>query len=169
MKTDKITRRFRIRHRKKLIVCGVILVVWVIIMLTLSSQNGLQTAQLSGRFSEWLTLLIYGENLEKFHAVHLFVRKAAHVFLFMVLSTLLAEILICFERAKPIICAAVSVGAAVMFALADEWHKLYIPGIHFEVVDVMLNIIGILLGAAIFLLIRFVCRRRKTAKAEIHG
>lgn len=166
MNIIKISNRFRVADRKRLIIYSAILVVWATLMLTLSSQNGSETAQVSDGFSRWLVQIFFGDDPYeiKFHAVHRFVRKTAHVLLFAVLSALLSGIFNCFENARLILCAAVSVGIAALFAFFDEWHKLFIPGRHFDMFDVMLNIIGGIIGAAFFTAAHYFIRRKREKK-----
>lgn len=163
MDKSKLSRLFQIRNRKKLIICTALFVVWLIIMLTLSSQNGTQTVKASSGLSALITRLIYGGSAtyDNFCLVHAFIRKAAHVFLFAVLCELLAEIVSCFKNSRQWFCAVFSVCAVSLFAFADEWHKLYISGRHFDMFDVMLNIIGAILGATVFLLIHYLLKNRK--------
>lgn len=166
MKNSKLTNLFRIKYRKKLIICAVILIVWITIMLLLSSQNGAQTAQVSSGLSLWLTKLIFRDaaTYENYCFVHMFMRKAAHIFLFAVMSALVAEIAVCFENVKPLLCAAAAVGTASLFAVADEWHKLFIPGRHYDLFDVLLNIIGAAIGAAVFWVIYWIQYKRTNSE-----
>ncbi|MGN0114016.1 MAG: VanZ family protein [Acutalibacteraceae bacterium] len=163
MDKSKLSRLFQIKNRKKLIICAALFVVWLIIMLTLSSQNGTQTAQVSNSIALWLTRIIYRDaaTYGNLFAVHAFIRKAAHVFLFAVLSELLAEIVSCFKNARLWFCPLFSICIVSLFALVDEWHKLFISGRHFDMFDVMLNITGAAIGAAAFLLIHYLLQRRK--------
>lgn len=153
---------FKINNRVKLIICAAVLIVWIALMLILSSQNGTQTARVSGSLSFWLTRMIFGESelYAKWQTVHTLIRRAAHIFLFAVMSALVAEFISCFEKAKTIFCAAAAVCIGSLFSLADEWHKLFIDGRHFDMFDVKLNIIGVLIGTAIFLAIRFLIARK---------
>ena len=152
MDKSELSRLFQIRNRKKLIICTALFVEWLIIMLTLSSQNGTQTVKASSGLSALITRLIYGGSAtyDNFCLVHTVIRKAAHVFLFAVLCELLAEIVDSFKNSRQWFCAVFSVCAVSLFAFADEWHKLFISGRHFDMFDVMLNIIGAVLGTTVF-------------------
>ena len=163
MDKSKLSQLFQVNNRKKLIICTALFVVWLIIMLTLSSQNGTQTANVSKSLAFWLTRLIYRDaaTYGNLFAVHTFIRKAAHVFLFAVLCELLAEIVDSFKNSRKWFCAVFSVCAVSLFAFADEWHKLFISGRHFDMFDVMLNIIGAVLGTTVFLLIHYLLKNRK--------
>lgn len=163
MDKNRLAQLFQVNNRKKQIICVVLFVVWLIIMLILSSQNGTQAVKASSGLSALITRLIYGGSAtyDNFCLVHTVIRKAAHVFLFAVLCELLAEIVSCFKNSRQWFCAVFSVCAVSLFAFADEWHKLFISGRHFDMFDVMLNIIGAVLGAAVFLLIHYLLKKRK--------
>lgn len=46
--------------------------------------------------------------------------------------------------------AGVSLGIAMLYALSDEIHQIYVPGRAFQVSDLLLDLTGILLGLGIY-------------------
>lgn len=64
-------------------------ILWILLIFTLSSQNGPQTAQTSGGIAQDVADIIYQKPTEpQIHKVHFNIRKSAHVGLFFVLGVL---------------------------------------------------------------------------------
>ena len=93
-----------------------ITVVWMLLIFSLSSQNGTQTTELSTTCAEKVANVIYQvPTEEQIQYVHSYIRK-------MVLSFL----------------GAVAVTSC--FSFLDEWHKQFIDGRHFQMEEVALNV-----------------------------
>lgn len=104
---------------------------WLLIECWLSHASG----DRSGEESRWLAKTTgVDEGV---------LRRAAHVFLFLVLGLLAAEG-----------WGWIGVAIAVVWGLVDEATKVWIPGRHFSWIDVGLNLIGCVIGCGFYLLLR---------------
>ena len=115
----------------KLLLWRVAAVVWIVFMTALSHTPG----EKSGAESRWLARTTGVDE-----AV---LRRAAHVFLFLVLGLFAAEG-----------WGWTGVAVAAVWGLVDEATKVWIPGRHFSWIDVGLNLIGCVIGLLVYLLIR---------------
>ena len=112
---------------------------WFIFMTYLSHQNGVETAETSLRLAEFLG----DENLNGW------LRRAAHVVVFLVFSVLLSLCLRAWDvdwRFVFLVC---------IWAVVDEATKPLVDGRHFAWFDVGLNEVGCLIGILAGILIRF--------------
>ena len=123
------TRRFQVAF--------VATIIWFIFMTYLSHQNGEETARASSRLMKLFWFLDTGQV----EIVSSWTRKGAHVFCFFVLTVFLMKLL---RITK--LQAWIGVLAAFVWCFFDEWTKRSIPGRHYSTFDVMLNVIGVLLG-----------------------
>ncbi len=130
---------------------------WMILIYSLSSQNGAETASLSSGIATITTEIVY-ENPEplQYDAMHTTIRSLAHVGLFFILGILVHSAnLVTIKR--NILAGASSLGILVIFGYLDEWHKLFIEGRHFDLGEVGINVLsgvsGIAVVAVVFLMI----------------
>ena len=130
----------------------VLTIIWFIFMTFLSHQDGEGTARASGR----LMRLFWFLEPQQIEMVSGWTRKGAHIFCFMVLTMLLLGAL---YLAK--LRGWLGVVALCVWCFFDEWTKRSIPGRHYSTIDVMLNLIGVLLGWLIFFLLHSICIRAK--------
>ena len=49
----------------------------------------------------------------------------------------------------------------LVYAITDEIHQIFVPGRAGMVRDVIIDLFGAMIGAGVFLLIRYLCKRRK--------
>lgn len=133
-----------------------ITILWIGIILYLSSQNGVQTTQLSSGLSRKIAGFLYRHpTVGQVHQVHMLVRKSAHVILFFILG-MLAMITgsLTFHRGTLkgrlgglVLSLVITCG----YAFIDEWHKQFIVGRHFDIEEMVLNlycgIAGIVIAA----------------------
>ena len=158
-------------YGKKVVVFWTITFLWIGMILSLSSQNGDQTAELSGGLAGWIAELIFRDpSAGQMEQVHMLIRKLAHVVLFLGLGGLsYAAGHVTFHR-KGRRRAAAGISAVLILSCAflDEWHKQFIPGRHFDTGETLLNmccgIAGIVIAGAVTRVIcggRYKCFREK--------
>ncbi len=125
--------------------------VWLVCAAFLSRQTGEETATLSRRIAEALRPLVRwltGAEAD-FESMHLFLRKMAHVALYLGMGTfLLAALNATFEargwpHTKMVLVAALACPA---LAVLDEFQKQFIPGRHLQWDEVLLNFASAMLG-----------------------
>lgn len=142
--------------KMKAVIFWCITVLWIGMILYLSSQNGEQTARTSLGLAEQIAKMIYqAPSPEQVNIVHGALRKLAHVTLFFVLGILsYTASRITFrvwnlERKRMAVLIAVTITSA--YGFLDEWHKQFIVGRHFDIGETMLNIVCGLAGVGVVL------------------
>ena len=148
---------------KRKIIFVALTLLWLSLILLLSSQNGNETAQTSSVIAKKIVNLIYKNASEsKIHTVHLFIRKLAHIFLFLVYGALVSVTAIVFFEKKHKVAMIVSALCIGIYAFFDEWHKQFIGGRHFDLHEVLLNLIsGIFAMIIVFLFNKLLMSIRK--------
>lgn len=118
--------------------------VWFGVCFLLSSQNGTETGQLSLKASQFIIRLL-GLSSELLYPLNTYLRTAAHVIVFFVLSLLSGcasgVSFMRFRSAPMWTCPS-----CVIFAFYDEIRKANIPGRHCSPKEAGLNVVGCLLG-----------------------
>ncbi len=148
------------------------LLMWILVLASLlviyhfSSENGAQTARTSGILAQKIAQVMYVEPTQaQVDEVHRIIRKSAHILEFFGLGFLMtAAVKTTWQKLKFWTLGPI-VGLFVVFvAWFDEWHKIFIPGRHYQISEAMLNatagITGIFAGVIIIWLIR-----RKTVRS----
>ena len=120
-------------------------IIWFIFIIFLSHQDGTETALASQRFMKLFWFL----KEDQLEIVSGWTRKCAHIFCFMVLTVLLTETL---RLLKMRIGSGVATICLLCFL--DEWTKQFVSGRHYSTLDVMLNLLGVLIGWEIFRIIK---------------
>lgn len=152
---------------KKIKVISCILTVALMALIFFFSS---QTAEVSSKTSSGLTRKIAefivgitksGDVEEIRHAIHNLIRKTAHFTLFFLLSVSVANTLFQLfgtEKLKLFIFTSVF---CLVYAITDEIHQMFVPGRAGMIKDVIIDLSGAVMGAGIFLLIRYLYKRRK--------
>ncbi len=137
----------KLTNKKRILISAVFLLVWCALLFYLSSQNGPQTAQQSGSIAKFISKLIFGENSDLYYNnIHIFLRKASHIVLYYVVFFPVMGIFSSFGFKKTALKYGFAILAVSALSFFDEWHKLFISGRHFDVIDALLNILGALLA-----------------------
>lgn len=155
---------------------GILAVVWMCIIFSFSAQDKEESSEVSGGFSYQIvssTKLLFHLNLseeqlrEIANSIEGFVRKAAHMTEYAILSVLLYiwigywDLLIWKK-------ALIAVLAAALYAGSDEFHQLFVAGRAGKFSDVLIDSAGAALGVAVWvLLVRIVIAlRQRKRKAQ---
>ena len=101
-------------------------IIWLILLLVLSSQNGPQTAATSLPMAEWIQQHFFPQD--SVDGVHMYLRKWAHFIVYFIESGLLVLAMKNVMKAWKAACAVF--GLCTILAIADEAHKVLIVGRH---------------------------------------
>ncbi len=128
-------------------------ILWMIIIYNFSSQEAVNSNQLSTRITE--TIIQTVENISpnsefKTENLNSFIRKNAHLVIYFVLGMLVIN---AFKRNgllgyKSIILAVL---ISVLYAVSDEVHQIFVPGRGAQVSDVIIDSIGVILGSLLYI------------------
>lgn len=116
---------------------------WMGVIFFLSHQEAGASSALSSGLSERLLSFLanLGLHIPK-EGFHLFLRKGAHFFAYLLLGIFMAYAL----EAKTIKGYAYALLLCSLYAISDEFHQTFIPGRSGEAMDVLLDSAGALTG-----------------------
>ena len=139
-------------YRRRLQVAFAATIIWFIFITYLSHQNGEGTT----RLSEQLMRLFWFLDAGQIETISGWTRRGAHVFCFMVLTILLLSVLRMMK-----LHTWLGMAGLLMWCFFDEWTKRAIPGRHYGTLDVMLNMVGVLLGWLIIIIAQDTDRKQQ--------
>jgi VanZ family protein len=138
-------------------------VIWIVLIFTLSSQNGAETAKTSLGVAETLANLFYiNPSQQQILQMHLDIRKFAHVFLFFILGVLIIELLGHMSKLKSLSINHILIACMLTSTCGflDEWYKQFIDGRHFQIDEALLNIIAGLTGILLVMIYHCIKSRK---------
>ncbi len=122
----------------------ILLVTVMVIIFVLSHQNGSESSQTSGFITNIFTV-IFGNNFNE-----ALIRTFGHFSEFAVLGFLTFNCIYSFcGKKKFFISAALS----WLYAWSDEIHQIFIPQRAFQLIDLAVDLCGIILGVAIIFIL----------------
>ena len=142
-----------IMKNKRLVLAWTLLILWMLFIFIMSSFNGVMSSNQSGSIAVLIYNLFDISDTEK---VSFIVRKCAHVSEFFILGILVIN-LVSKYNVKHIYL--ISFIICVLYASSDEFHQLFVPGRSGQVTDVLIDLIGVVLGLLLVFLIR--CFRKE--------
>ena len=167
-------RGLGIGKRRRLSVYAIVFFLLVaavcVIIFMFSSQDGTVSSVSSGRITQIVTKLFFpryemmtpAEQLIITDKVTTVIRKGAHFSEYMILAQLAFQLFLTLPRPRTdIIAALLGFGFAALYAVSDEYHQSFVPGRNMAVTDVLIDILGALLGIFIVLMVLRTQRRAK--------
>lgn len=149
------------RNKTRIILSWLAILVWGIIAFSLSRQDGASTKSLSVGLTMQILRLYYrfgfSANLE---LIHSFLRKLAHVVIYLGFGGLLYHAFACTWRKRPGWMLGISSLLCMAIASVDEMQKALIPGRHCDPEEILLNCIAALAGN----LIAYTWMQRRSCK-----
>lgn len=141
------------KGRKLYIAISAILVAAVaIIIFYLSHQTSTESSETSDSLIGLISELIgkvFSEN---------FIRTFAHFCEFAGLGFLVCNLIFAIkDKLKPILSILLSIG----YSVTDEIHQIFIPGRAFQLIDLAVDLGGIILGVAVFCIFKIIITRHK--------
>lgn len=138
---------------KKLVLAWILLVLWMAFIFYMSSCNGNVSSDQSGTIAYVLHNILSINYSDKLIFI---IRKCAHVSEFFILGILVIN-LVSKYNVKHIYL--ISFIISVLYSSSDEFHQLFVPGRSGQVTDVLIDLIGVVLGLLLVFLIR--CFRKE--------
>ena len=121
----------------------------VIFLFSTSTFSGTNTSRIIGPILKWLIPEITNESIA---FIQFFLRKAAHIIEYAILSILVSNAIVR-RLAKfsviPLIFKSVFISS--IYAAFDEWHQSWTVGRIGSLIDVSIDSVGALLGVFLFL------------------
>ncbi len=142
--------------RKIYIGISAILVLTVLVTIFyLSAQNGTESSETSGFFTKLIEIII-GKS-----ANEAIIRMLAHFCEFAGLGFLVHNLLFSVKnKMRPLLSVILSFG----YAFTDEIHQIFVPGRAFQLIDLIVDFGGIVLGVLLFFIFLRIIDYTKTKK-----
>lgn len=159
------------KRRNKIIFFWVISLLWLLLMWRLSSADGGKTLEDSMKFAKIIARIFYDNpNFEQLNQINLFLRKCAHIFLYIVLGFLASAFWnTILERKKMYLRGITAFICCTIIAFADELQKLPIPGRHFDFGESVLNTASSGVVILFLFLGKFLWQKLKTTRPDTSG
>lgn len=133
------------RKSWKFSIIWIVAVIWVLLCFYLSSQKLTGTTKLSDVITHIILKIFHLPGQAYYMPFFDGVRLAAHVLIFAVLSMLICGALfLTIEKKKRIYLISFAIG--ILFSIGSELGKLFVPGRHCSISDMILNFLGCFLG-----------------------
>lgn len=148
---------------------GIVLTVFMMAFIfSMSSQNATLSNETSAGVIRFTVSLVYPEfnelgEIAQNEIVSSFqnlVRSFAHFGAFAALCFFSLIFTLTLEKIKLLLRYVSSVVFAFLYAVSDEIHQLFIPGRAFQLFDILVDSLGIMLGAAVMYLIMKLIKKR---------
>lgn len=121
-----------------------LLIIWMIFIFMLSNQSGSSSTSESNIFVDFIYSIIHIDK----DILVVIIRKSAHIFEYFVLFLLMYNYIRHYSIKSKFI---LSIILCIVYSIFDEGHQLFIEGRSGEVLDVLVDTIGVFLG---YILIR---------------
>ena len=129
-----------------------LIILWLLVIFIFSNQDGTtSTALTNGVLEKYLFFI----DSDMFFIV---IRKIAHITEYLILGILVFSFVNEFKIDRKII---ISLLICLIFSSLDEFHQLFIPGRTGKILDVFIDMIGVLLGIGVLLLIHKNLRKQR--------
>ena len=122
----------------------VLLVLWMIFIFTMSNTSSIDSSNQSGFIVEFINKIFGFGNTE---ILEIIIRKLAHLFEYIVLGVLMINYLKNYKIKRNILFTIV---LCFIYACSDEIHQLFIQGRSGNIIDIMLDTIGAIIGIIIY-------------------
>lgn len=124
----------------KRLILLVLIIIWAILIFSLSGQNGTESSGLSRKLVE-----IFTKNQEVINRVEPYIRKVAH-FCEYGLGGILFTLLLSTYNWKDRKVMIISIALGIWYASIDELHQLMVDGRNGSIVDVYIDTLGFSTG-----------------------
>ena len=124
----------------------ILVITWMAVIFLLSAQPANDSASLSTGITDWIYQLLINvfPNLN-IETLHLIIRKLAHFTIYLVLGFLLLNALSHNEQ-KQSTNFVLALLVSSLYAISDEIHQVFVSGRAGQISDVLIDIIGSLIG-----------------------
>lgn len=141
----------------------IVVLLWMGLIFFLSAQPASHSNHLSQGVTkvviETVEKVMAKQDLDLNHLNHI-IRKNTHFFAYLVLGVFILAALH-LSGIRGLRSYALAWGGAVLYAISDEVHQLYVPGRGAQASDVLIDSAGALTGILLYALICWLLRRRR--------
>lgn len=124
----------------------ILVIIWMSIIFILSSYNGNDSSEQSGVIVNFLANILNINNIE---LLNLIIRKFAHFTEYSILGFLVMNLVKDYNKKYIII----SIITCIIYAVSDEVHQLFVPGRSCQLMDVLIDSFGSIIGIYLYKLL----------------
>jgi len=130
----------------------ILVITWMAVIFLFSAQPANDSASLSTGITDWIYNILINVfpnlNIETLHVI---IRKLAHFTIYLILGVLLFNALSHNEQ-KQNVNFVLALFVSSLYAISDEIHQVFVSGRSGQISDVLIDIIGSLIGINLFMI-----------------
>lgn len=123
---------------------------WMIFIFVMSSFDATSSSNQSNFIVDIITSII---NIKDIGLLSLIIRKLAHFIEYFILGVLVINFITRYD--KKIIIAIL---LCIIYATSDEIHQIFVPGRSCQIIDIMIDSLGSIMGIYLYKLITKKCK-----------
>ena len=127
-----------------------LVILWMIFIFVISSFNATSSSNQSNFIVDIITSII---NIKDTELLSLIIRKLAHFIEYFILGILVINFITRYD--KKIIIAIL---LCIIYATSDEIHQIFVPGRSCQIIDIMIDSLGSIMGIYLYKLIKKKCK-----------
>ena len=127
-----------------------LVILWMIFIFVMSSFDATSSSNQSNFIVDITTSII---NIKDIGLLSLIIRKLAHFIEYFILGVLVINFITRYD--KKIIIAIL---LCIIYATSDEIHQIFVPGRSCQIIDIMIDSVGSIMGIYLYKLITKKCK-----------
>ena len=127
-----------------------LVILWMIFIFVMSSFDATSSSNQSNFIVDIITSII---NIKDIGLLSLIIRKLAHFIEYFILGILVINFITRYD--KKIIIAIL---LCIIYATSDEIHQIFVPGRSCQIIDIMIDSLGSIMGIYLYKLIIKKCK-----------
>lgn len=128
----------------------ILVILWMIFIFVMSSFDATSSSNQSNFIVDIITSII---NIKDIGLLSLIIRKLAHFIEYFILGILVINFITRYD--KKIIIAIL---LCIIYATSDEIHQIFVPGRSCQIIDIMIDSLGSIMGVYLYKLITKKCK-----------
>ena len=128
-----------------------LVILWMIFIFVMSSFDATSSSNQSNFIVDIITSII---NIKDIGLLSLIIRKLAHFTEYFILGILVTNFITRYD--KKIIIAIL---LCIIYATSDEIHQIFVPGRSCQIIDIMIDSLGSIMGIYLYKLITKKCKK----------
>ncbi len=128
----------------------ILVILWMIFIFVMSSFDATSSSNQSNFIVDIITSII---NIKDIGLLSLIIRKLAHFIEYFILGILVINFITRYD--KKIIIAIL---LCIIYATSDEIHQIFVPGRSCQIIDIVIDSLGSIMGIYLYKLITKKCK-----------
>jgi len=121
----------------------ILVIIWMFIIFMMSSYDGNESSNQSGMIVNFIANLL---NIDNINVLSLIIRKMAHFTESLILGLLVVNMINNYNNKSILI----SIIICIIYATSDEIHQLFVPGRSCQLLDILIDTIGSVIGIYLY-------------------